>query len=265
VIWNGLLFDMALATVIAIVAYVRVLKPVLLLGHPWEVEEVIPETPDAWTLRLRARGHDGLGFEPGQFAWLSLGVVPWKAKEHPFSFSGSASARDVLEFTIKGLGNFTRTVGATPVGTVAYVDGPHGSFSPDRHPGATGFILVAGGVGAAPMMSILRTLADRGDPRPIWLVCGHRSESSILFRDELEKLTDRLRLTVIHVLREPPPEWTGESGVPTPALMARVAGEAPAGTHCFLCGPVPLTDMAQRELRRAGIPLRRIHAELFSM
>jgi len=115
------------------------------------------------------------------------------------------------------------------------------------------------------MMSILRTLADRGDPRPIWLVCGHRSESSILFREEIDRLQARLRLTVIHVLREPAPGWVGESGVPTAALMARVAAEAPDGAHCFLCGPVPLTDMAQRELRRSGIPLRRIHVELFSM
>jgi predicted ferric reductase len=265
VIWNGLLFDLALATIVAIVAYVRVVKPMLLLQRPWTVEEVRAEGPEVWTLSLRPKGHPGLRFEPGQFAWLSLGVAPWRAKEHPFSFAGSAERSDALEFTIKGLGNFTRTVGATEPGTVAYVDGPHGSFSPDRHPGATGFVLVSGGVGVAPMMCILRTLADRADPRPVWLVCGHRDEPGILFRDEIETLKGRLDLHVFHVLRDPSPGWNGVIGVPDAALMARVAGEAPAGSHVFLCGPVPLTDMAQRELRRGGIPLRRIHVELFSM
>jgi predicted ferric reductase len=263
--WSGFLLDLFVATLLLVVVHVRIVKPLLLSGRRWTVTEVVRRTPDSWSLRLRPEAHGGIRFQPGQFGWLSLGVAPWRAKEHPFSFSGSAERSDALEFTIRELGDFTSHVGGTPEGTIAYVDGPHGSFSPDRHPRASGFIFVAGGIGIAPIMSILRTLADRSDRRPCWLVYGNRDREHALFFEELTKLEEALRLEVVHVLREPHPGWDGATGLPDARQIARVARDAPDGTHCFLCGPVPLTDMAERALHGAGIPLRRIHVELFDM
>ncbi len=248
-----------------LLGYIRIVKPWSLLRHPYRVTEVRAERGDSWTLTLEPMGHPRLKFRPGQFAWLTLGRSPFHAREHPFSFSGSADDPTALRFTIKELGDFTRTIKHTPVGATAYVDGPHGVFTTDYYPQAPGFVFLAGGVGIAPIMSILRTLADRGDQRPLLLVFGNASWDRVLFREELETLQNRLNLTVVHVLQEPPPDWPGATGVLSPEVIQKVIpAEARPGIF-FLCGPKPMTDSVLRTLREMGVPLSRIHLELFDM
>lgn len=248
-----------------VLGYIRVVKPLRLLSHPYRVTDVRQETATAWTVTVAAEKPPRLSFRPGQFAWLTLGSSPFRAKEHPFSFSGSAEDPESLRFTIKELGDFTRTIKDVKPGLVAYVDGPHGVFTTDFHPRATGFVMVAGGVGVAPMMSMLRTLADRGDRRPVYLIYGNARLEGALFQDELEMLKGRLPLTLAHVVEQPTPEWQGEVGYVTENVLRRILPPVLAGHVCFLCGPKVMTDSVQASLRKRGVPLRRIHFELFEM
>jgi predicted ferric reductase len=204
-------------------------------------------------------------FMAGQFGWLSLGRAPWRAGEHPFSFSSAPADSGAVEMTIKELGDFTRRVGETEEGTIAHVDGPHGSFSVDLHPDAPGFFFLAGGIGIAPIVSMLRSLAERGDRRPLRLIYGNRLAERATLIEEIDALKERLDLRVTHVVQEPPDGWAGDVGLPTPELIARVLEGAPEGIHCFLCGPAPMSRMAQKALRDLGIPMRRVHFELFEM
>ncbi len=245
--------------------YVRLVKPWSQLRHPYRVTGVRAERGSAWTLTLEPQGHPLPKFHPGQFAWLTLGGSPFRAREHPFSFSGSAGDPTALHFTIKELGDFTRTIGQVPVGAPAYLDGPHGVFTPDRFPEAAGFVFVAGGVGIAPIMSMLRTFADRGDVRPLHLIFGNGTWERVLFREELETLRSRLTLTVAHVLQEPPPGWNGIAGILSMDVIRRAVPAEVRGGIFFLCGPKPMTDSVQRTLRELGIPSSRIHLELFDM
>lgn len=248
-----------------LLGYIRIVKPWALLRHTYRVTEVRAERGDSWTLTLEPVRQPRLKFRPGQFAWLTLGRSPFHAREHPFSFSGSAEDPVALRFTIKELGDFTRTVRHTPVGATAYVDGPHGVFTTDYHPHAPGFVFLAGGVGIAPIMSILRTLADRGDQRPLRLIFGNATWDRVLFREELEALQSRLNLTVVHVLQQPPPGWPGAVGVLSREVVEKaLPPEARANTF-LLCGPKPMTDSVQQTLRAARVPLSRIHLELFDM
>lgn len=265
IFWNRLTIDLFAGTLVAVVVHVRVTKPALASARPYRVSAVREERGDAWTLALEPEGHEGMSFLPGQFGWLSLGRSPWRAGEHPFSFSSAPSESGAVEMTVKELGDFTRTVSRTEPGTVAYVDGPHGSFSVDLHPDAPGFFFMAGGIGIAPIMSMLRSLAQRGDTRPLRLVFGNRLAERATFLEEIEALTARLDLRFTHVVQEPPEGWAGEAGLPTPDLIGRVLEDAPEGIHCYLCGPVPMSRMAQRALRELGIPMRRVHFELFDM
>lgn len=245
--------------------HVRVLRPLALQRRPYTVTAVEAVGPRTWTVRLAPAAGSALAFEPGQFAWVTFRAGPFSGREHPYSFSGSAADRAAVSFTIKALGDFTATVGSIRPGEVAYVDGPYGAFSPDRHPEAPGWVLIAGGVGLAPMMSMLRTFADRGETRPVVLVCAHGSEPSRLFAEELRALERRLRLILVPVLEEPPPGWTGERGRVTTELLQRVLGEGGRDRECFVCGPVPMTRTVVCSLRRLGFSARRIHVELFDM
>jgi predicted ferric reductase len=254
-----------MAVWLALGVHVRVLKPWRLLRRPYRVVDVRPERGHAWTLTLEPDGHTGLRFQPGQFAWLSLDTSPFRAGEHPFSFSGSAEVARALQFTIKELGDFTSTIGRTQPGDIAYVDGPFGVFTTDRHADAPGFVFISGGVGIAPIMSMLRTLADREDKRQLLLIHGSNRIEDVLFMEELAALRERLDLRVVHVIREPPTGWDGETGLITAEVLRRALPERPDAMMYFLCGPEPMTDGVQHDLRQLGVPLRRILVELFDM
>lgn len=202
-------------------------------------------------------------FAPGQFAWLTLGASPFALKEHPFSIASSAVRAGTIEFGIKAVGDFTRSVMNVSPGQKAFLDGAYGAFSTDRHPRAPGYVFVAGGVGIAPIMCMLRTLADRGDRRPLLLFYGNRRWERTLYREALDELAGGLNLRIVHILGEPPEGWDGEHGRLTQAMLERHLPADRAELHYFLCGPAAMTQSAEKSLAALGIRSAQIHSELF--
>ena len=251
---------------VLLILYVRLLKPWRMIRRPWRVVEVRPERGRAWTLGLEPEGHAGLPqFAAGQFAWLSLRASPFQLREHPFSIASSATRTNHIDFTIKELGDFTRTIKTIRPGEIAYLDGPYGVFSSERYPDAPGLVFIAGGVGIAPLMSMLRTAAARGERRPVTLIYANKQWDSVIFREELETLRHSLNLKLVHVLNQPPDDWTGEHGYVDEALLARHLPAERSACEYFLCGPKPMTDAVQQALRQLKVPVVRIHFELFEM
>lgn len=248
----------------ALLLHVRIVRPARMLRRPYTVVDVKPERGDAWTLTLQPDGHEGLRFLPGQFAWLTLWSSPFALKEHPFSIASSAEHPERLSFTIKRLGDFTATIQNAVAGQRAYLDGPFGAFSIDRHV-APGYVFIAGGIGIAPILGMLRTLADRHDPRPLCLFYAYKNLERLTAWEELEVLKGQLALRVVYILKEPPHEWAGESGCLTQEILERHLPAARASYDYFLCGPIPMTAGAEKYLVRLGVPLARIHSELFNM
>jgi len=151
-----------------------------------------------------------------------------------------------------------------PPGSPVWVDGPHGAFTSDIGI-CEGFVLIAGGVGITPMMSMLRTAADRADPRPYRLLVVARSPEDLLFRAELGSLRHRLDLEVTEVLRRPLHGWDGHTGDLGVSLLAMVLGtvERPDHLDWFLCGPPGLVDDALAVLDVLDVAPARIRTELF--
>ena len=253
------------ATCVALVGYLRLVVPARLRRRAYEVALVKPEGGSVWTVVLAPVGHAGLRFAPGQFAWLKLGCSPWSVAEHPFSFSSSAEKTDSIEFGIKELGDFTRTIGSTAIGTRAYVDGPHGSFSIDFHEAPAGFLFVAGGIGIAPILSMLRTLADRRDPRPHVVVYACSQEDRIAFRDELDKLTKSLDLQLVLVLTHPPEGWSGPSGFVSTEILRPLASVGGRRRVALVCGPDAMMSSVEQSLLACGLSAREVHMERFQL
>ena len=124
---------------------------------------------------------------PGQFAWLKIGSSPFVFEEHPFTIASAATQPARKEFTIKGIGDFSDLVAGMRPGRSVFLDGPHGSFTLDGL-ASDRFVFIAGGVGVTPMLSMLRTLADCGDTRPVLLVVAGRTADDLLHRAEHEHL-----------------------------------------------------------------------------
>lgn len=248
-----------------ILVYIRIVKPWTLLRKPYGVTNIKQERGNSWTVTLSPLGEHSMKFAPGQFAWLTLGSSPFRAKEHPFSFSSSAEKPRELQFTIKELGDFTRTIKNFKPGDVAFVDAPYGVFSPDRWRSAPGFGLIAGGVGIAPIMSMLRTFADRGEKRPILLIYGNSDWERVLLREDLEAIQPQLNLKIVHVLHKPPADWAGETGIITHEILQKHIVPAACNFTFFVCGPPGMISAVQKSLRNLGVPLSRIHFEHFEM
>ena len=248
---------------IGLLLYVRIVKPLFMLRRPYRVSEVRKERGDTSTLVMHPDGHPGFRFSPGQFGWLTLWGSPFKITGHPFSFSSSAEVADGrVEMSIRNLGDFTSAIDKVPVGQRVYLDGPYGAFTignpADMH------VLIAGGVGVTPMMSMIRTLADQGDKRPVILLYGSRDWESITFREELEALKARLNLTVVHVLANPSAGWTGEQGFITADVFKRHLPPPYADHEYFICGPDVMMDAIEKALGEMNVPLSKYHSERYS-
>ncbi len=248
----------------AAILYIRVISPLRLLLRPYRVAEVRPERGDAWTLVLEAEGHPGTRFSAGQYAWLTARTSPFSFRDHPFSFSSSATVHDRLEFTIQEAGDFTRRVKEFQPGEYVYVEGPFGTFRVDPRD-ARGYILIAGGIGSVPVLSILRTMADRHDPRPVVFFYGNLDWEGITYREDLDRLEQRLNLKVVHVLEQPPEGWSGETGFVDSEILDRHLPSDRADLQAFICGPIPMIAAVEKALVEVGVPLKNIHTENYEM
>ena len=262
-LWKQILWGLMSGAFVLLLVWVRLIKPRRALARPWRLERVAAERGRTTTLTLRPPPAAAFRFEPGQFGWFAFRRSPFSLTQHPFSFASSAE-REEVELAVKALGDFTSQVGELAPGTTVYVDGPHGVFSIDQDEGP-GFGLIAGGVGIAALISMLRTMADRQDVRPVVLFYGNREWDDVAFREELEQLEDRLNLSVVHVLSRPPAGWSGETGRVRAEVLARHLPPNYRRFQFFICGPEPMMDAAEATLVELGVPDERVHTERFDM
>jgi predicted ferric reductase len=257
------------AVVLAIVFGHRwVWRPVYDPSTEFVVRDIRHENPTVSTLVLAPRADGGRpattwAFAPGQFAWIRCGRSVM-AQEHPFTIASSAHSEDT-EFTIRHAGDFTRAIHRLPLGASVWVDGPHGAFTNDVEETSAGFVLIAGGVGITPMMSMVRTAAHRLDPRPYRLVVVASAPQDLLFRSELARLRRIIDLEVTEVLRRPVEGWSGPTGGVDVGLLSVVIGDSrsPSEVDYFICGPPALVTDAVDALDQFGASPTRIHTEQF--
>lgn len=241
---------------LAVLSHRWVWRPLFSRQGAYVVYGVRREGPSVSTLVLAPvhlrRG--GLRFDPGQFVWLRLRRAVVGTEEHPFTIASSANVTGRLEVTVRAQGDFSHRVAALRQGQKVWLDGPHGSFTAEEHGGRAGLVLVAGGVGITPMMSMLRTLSERGDGRRHRLVLAERGAEP-LFADELEVLRRRLDLEVTR---------TAGRRVDV-ALLTDVLPGRPERDHLdyFVCGPPSLLAGALAALEQLAVPPARVHCEQF--
>lgn len=263
--WKGVIWTGIALAALWLLIYVRLIKPWFMVKKPYLVEAVIPQRGNVWNLVLRPRGHEGMHFQPGQFAWLTLEISPFRMREHPFSFASSAEHPQRIEFGIKAVGDFTNTIKDVLPGTKAFLDGPYGVFTTDLYEDTAGFVFIAGGIGITPIVSMIFTLAQRKDERPLLLIYASKSWEDVTYREEIETLKDKLDLTVIHVLREPPQDWSGETGYVDKELLQRYIPKRPATRNYFICAAPKMMDQVEAALHDLGVPVTNVHMEHYNL
>jgi len=262
--WKQAFWIVTSLLLVSLVGYLRFVKPAIMKRRPWRVASVEDEGGETYTLTIEPDGHDGMAFEPGQFAWIRVADSPYSVDEHPYSFSSSAEEPARISFGIKALGDFSKSIPDVEEGAVVYVDGPHGAFSIDRAQ-APGYVFYGGGIGVTPLLSFLHTMADREDPRPVLVFYAGKEEGDLAYRDELEALKERLDLETVYVLEEPPDDWEHEEGFISKELIEERLPEERFGRNHFVCGPAPMMEAVEEALLEHGVSQTHIYLEKFEL
>lgn len=213
--------------------------------------------PQVWTLELELDDGAELFFAPGQFNML----MAFGVGEAPISMSGDPAKTGRLVHTIRAVGPVSAALAALSEGAPVGVRGPYGVGWPTEEAAGRDVVIVAGGLGLAPLRpAIYRLLADRTRYRRLTLLCGARSPEDILFRREIESWRRRLdfdvEVTVDHAISE----WRGHVGVVT-TLVPRAAFD-PSQTVAMICGPEIMMRFAAAALCNAGLPQEAIHLSM---
>ncbi|HUY88181.1 MAG TPA: Rieske 2Fe-2S domain-containing protein [Pirellulales bacterium] len=227
--------------------------------------EVIEETPDVRTFRFdNSAGRITLDY-PGKFVSLCVeieGQENWRN----FTVSSSPERGGQLDLTIKlnPEGTVSRHLFAhARRGAEFTLRGPQGGFyfDPERH--WEPLLLVSAGSGITPMMSILRSLKDRGLELPCAFAYGARTAADIVFHQECSRLAAASPWLSYHAsLSQPEVNWRGACGRLSVDRLQALAGDL-APRQCFLCGPNDFMDSLREGLLLAGVAAERIHAEQF--
>lgn len=242
---------------------VYLVRPLALAHRPFRLAKNERVGDRLWELGVEPLGDHVPRLRAGQFYWVTFGRSPFLLREHPFSASSAASELPSVRFLIKESGDFTNTVGSLPLGTPAFLDGPYGIFTLEGRE-AEGIGFVAGGVGIAPILSILRELHARRDPRPMRLLYGNRHEGQIVGRSELEAMARDLDCETRLVLSEPPDGWAGGVGMLEQAQVGAFFDHPERNRWVyFVCGPNVMLSSVERSLRSLGIPPGNIVSERF--
>jgi len=229
-----------------------------MLPAPWRIESVRKETADTFTLALAPVNAAGpLSFAPGQFNMLYVFGVG----EVPISISGNPLEPSPLLHTTRAVGVVTRAMWKLKPGDVIGVRGPFGSNWPIESTKGRDVVIVAGGIGLAPLRSVLlHVLARRADFGKVLLLYGTRTPEDLLFRAELRTWAKRRDLDVHITVDRATGRWRGNVGVVT-TLIGRAPFE-PKNAVAFVCGPEVMMRFVSLELRKRGVPEPQIHLSL---
>ncbi len=239
---------------VAFYVYREVLARFFLSLHDYQVAEVRSVAQGLTEVVLRPLGRP-VDFLPGQFALVYL-----EAKDgwhrHPFTIASSPHEA-VVRVTVKALGDYTsRLAELVEPGMPAVIGGPHGRFSHLK--GTANQVWIAGGVGVAPFLSWLRALDTAGLQAQVDFF--YSSDGEAPFADEIREIAGRHPGLRAHLI---------DTGVEGRLATARVleaaaaAGGEARSLSVFMCGPQGMLRTFQTELRKAGVPARRIHREYF--
>jgi propane monooxygenase reductase component len=222
------------------------------------VDAVEPLTSDIRRLQLRITDDEPFQFKPGQYVDIH---IPGEEHHRSFSMANLPAETGVLEFMIKLYpgGRFSGLLvdGSIKPGDVLELTGPYGVFtlrpsSPRR------LLFIGGGAGMAPILSLLRSLAETGSEREATYYYGARTAADLFHLEEIGALPARF----VPALSDDSNGWTGETGLITD-VVDRLEGDV-SEVDAYVCGPPPMVEAAIALLEARGVPEAHIYYDKFT-
>lgn len=219
------------------------------------IRSVRDEIPDTFTLEIEPP--EGFSFEPGQFTML----YAYGVGEVPISISGDPGDGSVIVQTIRRVGAVTNALGSLGPGDLIGVRGPFGTPWPVDRAEGQDIVIVAGGIGLAPLRPVLyHVLAHRDRYERVMLLYGSRSPSDLLYVDEVQEWRSRLDMTVMITVDTADADWHGGVGVVT-KLVTRAPFDA-ENTIAMVCGPSIMMRFTRQSLEAEGVTPDRTYVSM---
>jgi NAD(P)H-flavin reductase len=229
-----------------------------MMPSPYVVCQVAKETPDTFTLTLEPEGgEDRDGFRPGQFSMLWVFGVG----ELPISISGNSADRDRLVYTVRSVGQATKALVGCRTGDGVGVRGPYGVSWPVEAARGRDVIVVAGGIGLAPLRPVIYSvLGNRKDYGRLVVLYGARSPHDLLYRKELAAWSRQHEAQVLVTVDYGGLSWRGHVGVVT--TLFKYARFQAANSVAMICGPEIMMRFVARELEVRGLSRQDIYLSM---
>ena len=246
--WTGLYIFVAVTIVIWRIA-IPLYKT---LRFKLRVARVTVEAPGIISIHVSGRNLNKLKAEGGQFFnWRFLDGSRWY-ESHPFSLSAAPTANE-MRFTVKDLGDHSRSLISVKPGVRVMIEGPYGTFTKHQSHKSRPILLIGGGVGITPIRALLEELPANRD---ISLIYRTSNEEGLIFLDEITDLAKRKNVR-LHVL----PGSRRLYPLDSAHLLKLVPNVQES--EIYICGPTSLTELIRATARELGMPKNRVHSEIF--
>ncbi len=228
-----------------------------MLPRPFRVVEKRRETPDTVTIIFEAEDGMETSFRPGQFMMIYVFGVG----EVPISLAGNPHVAHFVEHTVRAVGAVTQALADLDPGAVVGIRGPYGTSWPLDLVVNRDLLIIAGGIGLAPLRpAVMESLNRRDELNSLALLYGARTPTDLLYKADLLGWEGTPAVNVEVTVDKAPLDWFGDVGLVT-NLLHRVDFK-PANTSAFVCGPEVMMRVVARELRNRGVPEQNISISL---
>lgn len=217
----------------------------------------------AWAVEVKPVKGKIFPYIPGQFAYITPFGKKIAKEEHPFTIASSPMKTDRIEFVIRSCGDFTNQIKHIKPDDILRIDGPYGRFSHIFLKEKKSVIMIAGGIGITPMLSMLRSMALSRDTRKVLLIWSNKTRDDIIFIDEFSELVRKVKhLDIHHVLTRESigPESFGRINEESLRSMLNGFDRQAA---VFLCGPPAMVAAVKRILKVLGFSSSGVYTESF--
>lgn len=219
-----------------------------MIPEPCTLRRLSKETPDTFTLVLEPTNGARREFLPGQFSMLWVFGVG----ELPISISGDPADGATLTYTVRSVGPATQALVSQQTGNAIGVRGPFGAGWPVAAARGRDVVIVAGGIGLAPLRPVIyHVLRHRDEYGKLVILYGARSPRDVLYRKELASWARQKDTQVLSTVDYGGISWRGRVGVVT--SLFKLLRLQPARTTAMVCGPEIMMRMVARELVSRGV------------
>ncbi|MCF8080615.1 MAG: ferric reductase-like transmembrane domain-containing protein [Desulfobacterales bacterium] len=232
---------------------------------PCAVSSVTAAGKDAYSINLAPAGPKPFAYIPGQFAFISIDSTRISKEAHPFTLSSTPTRAGALQITVRRCGDWTDRVGALEEGDSVYLQGPFGKFTHLIDAPGRQIVMIAGGIGITPMLSMLRYMRDIEDHRPVTLIWSNRAEEYLFCRQELDEMQQKLtRFTWIPTFTRRQAGF-GHFGRVDRPLMEKLLVDTARSAAVYVCGPPEMIREVSASARQIGFAAGSIKQEAFGL